>query len=486
MNACAMISPCGAGLDAFNSSPEATSSLRERIDGEIIQLPVSVRKHPLALQLSWSQSVSHSTTTARTVYFRCNLPKAAADALNRESGRIYTQVKVEHYRIYRQTGHWLSQYDAMRLNDFYNRQRQSFLHAHSVDAAQEGFYKACKTAKANRLDGANYPHRNKTYRTTVWKNTGIRRRGDVLLLALARGCEPIYVPLPKHLHDLAPDAFTEMRLVYNRARRHYEWHLVITADTPPPEPPGNNIAALDLGEVHPATLTDGEEALVVSCRQLRAQSQHTAETLASLQQKQSRHKRGSRRWQRLQRRKNRFLAKQALRRRDLEHKISREVVEWTVERSVGKLFIGDVRDVADGVDKGKVHNQRLSNWSHGKLRRYIGYKAQAAGIAVDDEIPEHYTSQTCPQCENRYKPKGRHYRCPACGFCSHRDVVGASNILSRAVHGELGKVRPPETVKYRHPHSRRSNHYTGKRSSPGHGASSSVSPAARAREAAPL
>ncbi|MCI0349693.1 MAG: RNA-guided endonuclease TnpB family protein, partial [Acidobacteriales bacterium] len=234
------------------------------------------------------------------------------------------------------------------------------------------------------------------------------------------------------------------------------------------------------------------EATVVSCRQLRAQSQHTAKNLASIQARQSRHQKGSRRWKRLQRRKHRFLAQQALRRRDLEHKISREAVEWAVERNVGKLFIGDVRDVADKTSKaetaasgkpykGKVHNQRMSRWSHGKLRRYISYKAETAGIAVDDEVPEHYTSQTCPRCQNRYKPKGRTYRCPACGFGSHRDVVGASNLLSRAVHGELGKVRPPEKVKYRHPNYRRSNHYTGKRSSPGHGARSS-----REREATPL
>jgi len=455
-----------------------------------IALPVAVLEHPLALRLLRSQSVSHSiippTTrhfaTARTVYFRCNLPNAVASALNAESGRIYTQVLVEQYRIYRKKGIWLSPGAMERLNDFYHAASQPLLHAHSIDAAQQGFPKACKTARQARKAGleTKYPHKRKRFRTTVWKNTGIRRDGNTLLLSLARGRKPIRVLLPEHLRDLPAAAFTEMRLVYKRASRHYEWHLVITTETPVPEPLGDKVAAVDLGEVHPATLTDGEEALVVSCRQLRAQSQHTAKNLARLQQKQSRHQRGSRRWKRLQRRKNRFLAKQELRRRDIEHKISREVVEWAIERSVGKLFVGDVRDVADKTSKaatsangkpykGKAHNQRMSRWSHGKLRRYIGYKAEAAGITVDDAVPEHYTSQTCPHCRNRYKPSGRNYQCPVCGFCSHRDVVGASNILSRAVYGELGKVRPPETVKYRRPAA------YGKRrmrSSPGHGASS--------------
>ena len=48
------------------------------------------------------------------------------------------------------------------------------LHAHSKDAAQEGFYKACKTANANHHLGAHYPHKRKLWRTTVWKPSAIR------------------------------------------------------------------------------------------------------------------------------------------------------------------------------------------------------------------------------------------------------------------------------------------------------------------------
>ncbi len=493
----------------------------------------------------------------RAVYFRCHLPKAVADALNAESGRIYSQVLVEQYRIYRKKGVWLSPKAQERYNDYLNRETPKLLHAHSIDAAQQGFHEACKTTQAARKAGldAKYPHKRKRFRTTVWKNTAIRLisvaertlalnslagwfdppeagwrrsassnqelvalsipsaertrpppaveltmsssggeiKGNVLLLSLARGQQPISLPLPEHLRALDASAFTEMRLVYNKSSRHYEWHLIVDDGIEVEPTIATNMAAIDLGEVHPATLTDGEEALVVMSRQLRSQSQHTAKNLASLQQKQSQHKRCSRRWKRLQQRKNRFLAKQELRRRNIEHKVSREVVNYAVERSIGKLFIGDVRDVADKTSKaeteangrrykGKVHNQRMSRWSHGKLRRYIQYKAQAAGIAVDDKVPEHYTSQTCPQCRNRYKLGGRNYKCPVCGFCSHRDVVGAPNILSRALYGELGKIRPPETVKYRQPYLR----VRPGRSSPGHGACSSVSPAEQAREATQL
>ena len=80
----------------------------------------------------------------RTQVFPCCLPKIEADALNRESGRVYTETLVWHYRVYRRTGHWLSQGAAEKLGDFLS---DTTLHAHSRDAAQQAFCKACKTAR---------------------------------------------------------------------------------------------------------------------------------------------------------------------------------------------------------------------------------------------------------------------------------------------------------------------------------------------------
>ncbi len=413
----------------------------------------------------------------RTVYFGCHLPRHTADALNAESGRIYTQVMVEQYRIYRKRGIWLSPQAQESLNDGYNAEQSALLHSHSIDAAQQGFSKACRTARQARKIGeaAKYPHKRKYYRTTIWKNTGIRLKDGYLLLALARGMPPIRVELPESLRGLSAEAFVEMRLVYNRASRHYEWHVVVN-DEVEPEPVQNGaVAAGDLGEIHPITLTDGKEALVVSCRQLRSQNQHTNHVLAKMQAKQARHQKGSRRSKRLARRKARFLAKQERRKRDIEHKVSRAAVDWCVEREVGTLALGDVRDITDGKRLNTKSQQKISNWSHGKMRTYIRYKAEAAGITVIDNVDEAYTSQTCVGCGHRHKPQGRVYTCPACGSVVHRDAQGAANILSRFLYEELAKVPVPTEPKYRHPVLR------GKRSSPGHGASSS-----RKREARPL
>lgn len=394
----------------------------------------------------------------RTRILPCQMPHKLADALNQESGRLYTRALVEHYRIYRQTGHWLSPHSLEKLVDFYDMQegRAKLLHAHSIDAAEQGFPKACKTARECRRLGldAHYPCRRKAWRTTIWKNTGIRRKDveRVLLLALARGREPIRVSLPESFPIGSVD---EVRLVYDRVGRRYEWHLVMEDGRSSPPPPGERTAAVDLGEIHPAAATDGEESVIFSARILRSTRQFTAKRLAKLQAFASRLVKGSRRWKRLKRRRTLFLAQQRRRTRDIEHKVSRAVVDWAVEHKIRTLGLGDVRDVADGKRLNSQSQQKISNWSHGKVRRYLTYKAEGEGITVKF-IEEHFSSQTCPVCGQRTKPAGRIYRCSGCGFRGHRDgQVGTVNLLSRLVTGEVGNLDPPETLKYRYPALRR-------------------------------
>ncbi len=394
----------------------------------------------------------------RTHVFRCTFPKAEADTLNRESGRVYTGTLVRHYRCYRKSGHWLSMYAGKRVEDGVGG--PTTLHAHSRDAAQEGFYKACKTAKALRQAGvtdARYPHRRKWFRTSTWKKTGIRVKEGALMLARARGLDPVRATLPAPLAVLPASSFSEVRLVWDRAARHYTWHVVVDDGITSPPTTATGVAGVDLGEIHAAAMTDGVSAAVVSCRALRSTIQYTNKRVASIQTKQSRRVKGSSRWKRLQRRKNRFLAQQKRRERDLVHKASRAVVGWAEDHGVGTLAIGNVRDVADGKRLNRLVQQKVSQWPHGTMRRYINYKAEAAGITVDDTVDERDTTKTCPGCGTRTKPKGRVYACRACGFRGIRDLVGAANILSRKMMGDVGRVMPPAQSKYLRPFVRRSS-----------------------------
>jgi putative transposase len=390
----------------------------------------------------------------RVQTFPCSLSKADMDALNRESGRVYTNTLVWHYRINRRTGHWLSAYAAKRLEDYLGG--STSLYAHSRDAAQEGFYEACTAAKVQRTMGLEmrYPHRRKWYRTTKWKHTGIRLRDGALLLARARGLAPLRIMLLGNLSTYPASAYKQVELVWDRAARHYAWHVTIVDSCESAIAPGSRVAAVDLGEIHPATLTDGREAVVIGARRLRAPYQYTSKRMAELKSRQDHKQKGSRRWKRLQRRKSRFLAQQKRQARDIEHTVSRAVVSWAQAHEVGTLAVGDARSVADGKRPKKEQQQKIGLWSHGRQRQYLTYKAAAVGIHVA-LVDERETSRTCPACGHQYKPCGCIYRRPVkmCGFVGHRDAVGSVNILSRYRYGAVGQMLPLplSATMYRHP-----------------------------------
>jgi putative transposase len=387
----------------------------------------------------------------RTHTIPCRLPRALADTLNRASGAIYTGVLVAHWRTLRKKSLWLSEGSGKRWAD---SRTHAPLHAHSIDAAQEGFYKACAVVRAVRRAGfpAKFPYHRRKFRTTIWKNTAIRRKEETLILSNGRGNAPITIPIPEPLRDVLK--VLEVRLVFDKRAGRHTWHIVVENGKQPQPAPGGNVVSVDLGEIHPAVVGDEHQATIITCRKRRHESQGHAKRLGQIHRAIARKRKDSRRHRRLVRAKARMKAKHQRVIRDMEHKISRAVVETAVDQKAATIVLGDVRDVADGVKCGAPHNQRMSRWNHGKIREYVQYKAEAVGIAVQLE-DEAYTSQTCPHCGRRHKPKGRRYRCPACGFQAHRDVVGQVNILSVFRHGEPGKIPAPTIVKHRIPHNLR-------------------------------
>src|SRR5258708_40357940 len=124
--------------------------------------------------------------------------------------------------MYRRTGDWVSEYGGKGMGDYLGG--PTILHAHSRDAAQEGSYDACKVTRSQQHKGLDmrYPHRRKYYRTTTWKNTGIRVRDSVLLLlSRARGWEPVRVALPASLTGYPASAYKQVELVWDWPGRRY-------------------------------------------------------------------------------------------------------------------------------------------------------------------------------------------------------------------------------------------------------------------------
>ena len=376
-------------------------------------------------------------------------PRELLDALNKESGRVYTRVCKRHWRFYKKHGVWLTCAKAENIDDKLSPPT-TLLHSHSIDAAQQGFYKAIKTARTLRKTDpqARFPRKRKKYRTTIFKTSQIKRVEDhQVRLAMAKR-QYLYVTLPKPLQEQEGLQIKEVRLVYNRKGCRYDWHLVIDDATQPSPRPGQKAMSVDLGEIHPAVCATQLAAAIVSCRELRSAVQHRNKVLAELSSKMSRCNKGSRRWHKLRRAKVERRAYFERKRRDLEHKVSRCVVNLALEWDASVIALGDVKHIGVGKRLARKSQQKISQWSHGRIRGYIEYKAAREGMGVV-LVNEAYTTQTCPQCSQRHKPRGRVYDCKSCGFVGHRDVVGASNILARHEMGDVGGYYPEE-VGYKH------------------------------------
>ena len=255
-------------------------------------------------------------------------------------------------------------------------------------------------------------------------------------------------------------AFVEMRLVYDQIAMRHRWHLVVDDGMEVPLRTEGQTLAADLGEIHPAAVANEQgDVVIFTARDLRALNQYRNKRLASLQTRQSRLTKRSRRWKKMPRRKAYLLARNNRQRRDSEHKVTRAITNHAKAEGAKRLVVGDIRDIGNGKRLNTNAQQKVSGWSHGRQIAFLVYKLAAEGIALERQS-EAYSSKTCPVCGRHNKPKGRNYRCARCGFVGHRDAVGAINQESQVVHGAFGHVQVG-SVTYRRAFVRRSSPDTG-------------------------
>lgn len=121
---------------------------------------------------------------------------------------------------------------------------------------------------------------------------------------------------------------------------------------------------------------------------------------------------------------------------DICHQISRKIVDRAKENNLF-IVIGDLEGIQDK-DRGKRMNRTIRNFPHWKLRNYIKYKAEWAGIKVV-EVDESYTSQTCSKCGEKTSPQKGMFQCTSCGYETDRDKNASHNIGKRGI-GKLFKA----------------------------------------------
>jgi len=334
------------------------------------------------------------------------------DQLARAAGELYSRTLVSFWRTVRKKGRWLKPSQLMRW------QNSDRLHAHSADAVVQNFFASLKSWRERRKvdPEARPPRRRKWFYKVQWKSSAIKVQDGKLRLSNGQGNAPLVVDwdwaVPKLVEIGWDGKQYEIRACYVTAEALTKTEGIV--------------ASVDLGEIHLAVAHDGDQTYIVNGRVLRAKRQYQNRLKGRLSSRIDKMKRGSKRRKRLIRAKQRQLAKLKNQIKDIQHKQTTRLVSTFNNRNVQTVVIGDIRDIRLAVDYGKKANQKIHQMLHGQTRHMLTYKAQNLGMQVE-LIDERYTSQTCPQCGKRHKPKNRLYKC-SCGFRFHRDGVGAINI----------------------------------------------------------
>jgi putative transposase len=223
-------------------------------------------------------------------------------------------------------------------------------------------------------------------------------------------------------------------------REHRRWYVIVTVDADPvPLPPAGRSVGVDLGIARFLTTSDG--GIIPNLKFLAAM----AETIAGLQRRKERTRRGSANRKRLRRALAKEWRKVRNRRRDFHHKTARALVDSCDVIALEKLTTAAMtRRPAPKPDpeqagaflpnmataKAALNNAILdAGWA--QFANILTGKAEEAGRRVVFVNPAS-TSTECHQCGRKCtRPRQDTVICPTHGQMD-ADVNGARNIATRA------------------------------------------------------
>lgn len=345
-----------------------------------------------------------------------------------EAGRLWSWLVEFHAEARQSGGTWPNRDDLQKAT----KKQFPRLHSQSVQMTVHDFLESIASAESLRKKGGafEYPHKKTRYRQVLFSSQSPRIKGGNLVLPCGVAGK-LAIRIPKGV--VLPGRIKEVRLDYGS--------VSVVCEVEEPSRCGGPTIGIDLGVNTLIAATDGEKAVLIGGREIKATVQLRNKRLAEIASKQAAKTKGSRRHKRLQRRKYRMLDHAKNKVRDLCHKATRKVADAFPD---AKAYVGEpFNDACRKMDRKRA--QSVSSACNRKMISMLSYK-----LAACIEVEEAYSSQTCPACGERSKHR-RTYRC-RCGVEAPRDVVGASNIRAIGIDGEMriGRVLPIE-VQFVHP-----------------------------------
>lgn len=116
--------------------------------------------------------------------------------------------------------------------------------------------------------------------------------------------------------------------------------------------------------------------------------------------------------------------------KDLNHKISRKIVDTAVRESVG-IKLENLKNIRNTTKQRKSFRYSLNSWSFYQLRKMIEYKAKLLGILVI-LIDPRYTSKICSRCGLLGQRWGKIFKCKNCGHVDNADCNASFNIALKS------------------------------------------------------
>ena len=327
------------------------------------------------------------------------------------------------------------------------------MHSQTKQGAVQQYYTNLKSffKSKDKVNNSKPPYRTRKYNKVIYKKTAIKlKNSGILRLSNGRGATPLKVNT-NSLNQKPKYA----EIIYHHQEDKYFLHIVVEVDNKQINYDNDNILAVDLGQIHPMVTFDNKQSLIYNGGKLNSFIRFRNKELAKLQNKMSKCKKYSNRWNKFNHGKKKLMLKSKNKINDVLQKYSSHLISYCIKQKISTIVIGDIKGIRNNINFGVKTNQKLHQWVYNQLTNIIEYKAKSVGIKVD-YIDESYTSQTCPKCGNKHKTSNRNYKCTNCGFEYHRDSVGAINIHRKYTIGTLegkpdwleGELTSPFGVRY--------------------------------------
>ena len=232
-----------------------------------------------------------------------------------------------------------------------------------------------------------------------------------------------------------------LEITFDPVRRKWYAHVSFTVEeklegeewiSVPRTPRGSLSAGIDLGVNNlMAVYVENGESFFVNGRPLKSIDFYWRRKIAEYQSKLN--KSGAKTGRRLKR----MHEKAKLQAKHYINTTVRQTVKKLYDLGVSKIVIGYPKGIARNSDKGKKQNFLLSHvWRFNYAIKRLTEVAEEYGVRVL-VVDEAFTSKLCPICGKPHEGarfvRGL-FKCPATGLIFNADLVGAFNILKKAVN----------------------------------------------------